>query len=63
MILTVGDLVGELVGELVGLEVGEVYGANEIGGERLNIIRTHVIGKYKIRKRILNGAYRWCLAR
>lgn len=32
MILTVGDLVGELVGELVGLEVGEVYGANEIGG-------------------------------
>ena len=32
MILTVGDLVGDVVGDLVGLEVGEVYGANEIGG-------------------------------
>ena len=38
MILTVGDLVGELVGDLVGLEVGEVYGANEIEGEKLSII-------------------------
>ena len=53
MILTVGDLVGELVGELVGLEVGEVYGAMRLE-EELSIIRTHVIGKYKIRKRILN---------